>query len=209
MIHRETLDLADYRRRVADIYARVRRTGLGPESHRSWIEERDALFRSHAQSALPVRERADFTGLDYWEYDPAFRTIGTLSEAEEHRFELPHSGSGTTPFIRVARVTVDLAGSQQHLDLYRLDAYGDGLFLPFRDLTNGGETYGSGRYLLDTAKGADLGATDAGLLLDFNFSYHPSCVHSGRWSCPLPPPGNRLDAPITAGERLPATPTSR
>ena len=64
MTHREALDLADYRRRVADIYARVRRTGLGPESHRSWIEERDALFQSHPQSALPDPERAGFTGIE-------------------------------------------------------------------------------------------------------------------------------------------------
>ena len=76
------------------------------------------------------------------------------------------------------------------------------LFLIFGDETNGSETYGGGRYVLDTTKGADLGGGEGRLVVDFNFAYHPSCVHSPRWSCPLPPVGNTLQAPIRAGERL-------
>ena len=76
------------------------------------------------------------------------------------------------------------------------------MFLPFRDGTSGNQTYGGGRYLLDTAKGADLGTEDGGLVLDFNFAYHPSCVWDDRWSCPLAPPGNRLDIEVLAGEGL-------
>ncbi|MGH8946946.1 MAG: DUF1684 domain-containing protein, partial [Acidimicrobiia bacterium] len=63
-------------------------------------------------------------------------------------------------------------------------------------------TYGGGRYLLDSAKGADLGSADGSIVLDFNYAYHPSCVHSPRWSCPLSPPENRLDFAVRAGERL-------
>ena len=82
---------------------------------------------------------------------------------------------------------------------------GDGVFLPFRDATSGDATYGGGRYLLDTAKGADLGhdADAATVVLDFNLAYHPSCVHNPRWSCPLAPEDNRLPLRIEAGERLP------
>lgn len=76
------------------------------------------------------------------------------------------------------------------------------MFLPFRDETNGSETYGGGRYLLDTVKGADLGHRADKVVLDFNFSYHPSCVHDHRWSCPLAPPDNHLAIGIEAGERL-------
>jgi len=86
--------------------------------------------------------------------------------------------------------------------VFRLDQYGDALFLPFRDATAGSETYGGGRYLLDTAKGADLGGTETTLVLDFNFSYHPSCVHDPQWSCPLAPPENRLAVAVRGGERL-------
>ena len=63
-------------------------------------------------------------------------------------------------------------------------------------------SYGGGRYLLDTAKGADLGGTDGSLVVDLNFLYHPSCRYSDSWVCPLAPAGNTITAPVRAGERL-------
>jgi len=83
-----------------------------------------------------------------------------------------------------------------------LDGYGGGLFLPFTDSTSGAETYGAGRYLLDTVKGADLGAVGYRPILDFNFAYQPSCSYDPQWSCPLPPPANRMAFEVPAGERL-------
>jgi len=82
--------------------------------------------------------------------------------------------------------------------------YAESLFLPFRDATNGTETYGAGRYLLDDAKSADLGGDQARstLILDFNFNYHPSCAFDSKWACPLAPPENRLDVRVEAGERV-------
>ena len=82
--------------------------------------------------------------------------------------------------------------------------YAGGLFIPFRDATNGHETYGAGRYLIDSAKGADLGGDPATgrLTIDFNFAFQPSCAFDPRWACPLAPPENRLDRPIRAGERI-------
>ena len=103
---------------------------------------------------------------------------------------------------RVATAHFELDGRPQTLEVLWLDAYGGGLILPFRDATSGSETYGGGRYLLDTVKGADLGGADGRLLLEFNFAYNPSCVYSARWACPLTPPANRLDVAIRAGERL-------
>jgi uncharacterized protein (DUF1684 family) len=82
--------------------------------------------------------------------------------------------------------------------------YAGGLFIPFRDATNGAETYPAGRYLVDGAKGADLGgdAETGTITIDFNFAYQPSCAFDPRWACPLAPPENRLDIRICAGERL-------
>ncbi len=88
------------------------------------------------------------------------------------------------------------------LDLYWLDGYGGGLLLPFSDTTSGDETYGGGRYLLDTVKGADLGMEDGRLVLDFNFAYNPSCAYDPKWVCPLAPAQNRVPIPVRAGERL-------
>ena len=76
-------------------------------------------------------------------------------------------------------------------------------FLPVRDATAGDGSYGGGRYLLDTAKGADLGSDgQAALIIDLNFLYHPSCRYDVRWVCPLAPGDNTIDVPIRAGERL-------
>ena len=81
--------------------------------------------------------------------------------------------------------------------------YAGGLFLPFRDATNGTETYDAGRYLLDAAKGADLGTDPEGrLVIDFNFAFQPSCAFDPRWACPLAPPENWLDLAVSGGERI-------
>jgi uncharacterized protein (DUF1684 family) len=77
-----------------------------------------------------------------------------------------------------------------------------GIFVPFRDGTSGTATYGAGRYVWDSVKGADLGSEDGRLILDVNFSYHPSCAYDPRWVCPLAPPVDILTVPIEAGERL-------
>jgi uncharacterized protein (DUF1684 family) len=88
------------------------------------------------------------------------------------------------------------------LDVWWLAHYGGGLFVPLRDGTAGTQTYGGGRYLLDTVKGADLGERDGRMIVDFNFLYHPSCRYSTQWVCPLAPDGNTTRVPICAGERL-------
>ena len=88
------------------------------------------------------------------------------------------------------------------LNLYWIEGYGGGLFLPFADATNDRETYGGGRYLYDTIKGADLGLTATEILLDFNYAYNPSCAYDARWVCPLPLAENRLPLAVRAGERV-------
>lgn len=204
----DALDLADYRRRVTEMYARVRSTDDPAVAWETWVEARDGLFRTHPQSALDAEARLEFQGLRYWAYDPAFRTTGRLVNADAATFDVAHSGTGHTRFVRLGRLEFELGSQQLGLDAFWLDAYGGGLFVPFADATNGSDTYGGGRYLLDTVKGADLGGSADAVILDFNFAYHPSCVHSPQWSCPLAPPGNRLDVPVTAGERLGAAPAS-
>lgn len=196
------LDLLDWRRRVADLYAEVRAL-LADEpaaAHGRWVAGRDALFSGHPQSPLPEPPGAAFPGLPVHPYDPALAFTSVVdTDVATERHEIGRSGGGTMAFERVGVVSIPLG----RLDVFWLDAYGGGLFLPFRDATCGDETYGGGRYLLDTVKGADLGMTPAReLVLDLNFAYHPSCVHDGAWSCPLAPPGNVLDVPVRGGERL-------
>ena len=102
------------------------------------------------------------------------------------------------PFGRTVGLAEPLGGE---LTLFWISGYGGGVFLPFADATSGAETYGAGRYLLDTMKSADLGTDASGrLILDFNFAYNPSCCYSARYVCPLAPRTNRLARPVRAGE---------
>lgn len=195
------LTLLDWRRRVADLYGRVRASNNPEGAWRDWVATRDDLFASHPQT--PLEDPDAFTGLPHYDYDPSWRVLGQFRPADaEVTGEVAHSSDGTTPVRMVGTISFTHGGRDHDLDAFWLDAYGGGLFLPFRDQTCGDSTYGGGRYLLDTVKGADLGHDGDRLVLDFNFAYHPSCVHSPRWSCPLAPPGNRLDVAVSAGERL-------
>ena len=217
----DRLALADWRRRVMDLYGEVRALAAADPASAwsSWRDGREALYRTHPQSPVPAAERGGFAGR-YWPYDPALRfevdvdvevEVAVDGEKSSALFRpavfapiLPMSSGDAIDFARIGWVEVPFAAGLRRLALFWMAGYAGGLFLPFRDATNGIETYGAGRYLLDTAKGADLGGDPAAgrLVLDFNFSFQPSCAFDPRWSCPLSPPENRLDIPIMAGERL-------
>ena len=86
-----------------------------------------------------------------------------------------------------------------------MTTYGGGLFLPFRDLTAGKQTYGAGRYLFDTVKNTDglcleVDPASDQVTIDFNYAYNPSCAYDGRWACPLAPRENWLAVAVSAGE---------
>jgi len=196
----DTLALLDWKRRVFGLYAAVRT--MSPESGwQLWRDTRDELFRSHPQSPLPADRRASFQGLEYWPYDPQARVLAELEDVEAPPQEVATSGTEAILFRPFARASFELRGEVLALEVAWLAAYGGGAFLSFRDATSGTESYGGGRYLLDTVKGADLGEDDGRLVLDFNFAYNPSCSYDPGWVCPLAPPANRLPVAVSAGER--------
>jgi uncharacterized protein (DUF1684 family) len=198
----DELALLDWRRRVHELYEEVRAHAEPDGAWRHWRAVRDDLFRTHPQSPLAPEARARFTGVDYFDYDPAFRVLALVEPVEPKSLDIAGSAGSLVRFRRFAVARFDLAGTAHALELYWLDAYGGGVFLPFADATSGSETFGAGRYILDTVKGADLGTEDGRLVLDFNFAYQPSCSYDSRWACPLAPPANRLDTRVEAGERL-------
>jgi uncharacterized protein (DUF1684 family) len=205
----DRLTLADWRRRVATLYVEVRGMAASDPAVAvaHWRTTREWLFREHPQSPLPAAERAAFRAMHY-EYDPRLRFTAVVERAPapdpaSPTLELPNSSSDTLSFGRIGVVRLPFPEGERHLSVFWLAAYAGGLFIPFRDTTNGTETYGAGRYLMDAAKSADLGVTDDGrLILDFNFATQPSCAFDPRWACPLAPPENRLDIAVCAGERL-------
>jgi uncharacterized protein (DUF1684 family) len=197
------LELLDWRRRVAELFADLRRRPCNAETLQWFRQEKDALFREHPQSPVSANQRSTFGGLAYWPYDPAARVSAHFIEAAES--SRTHSAGEDIAFKRIGQVTFELYGQQLSLAAFWIVGYAGGLFVPFKDATNGHETYGAGRYLLDTIKSADLGSdakTDT-VILDFNYAYHPSCTYDPIWVCPLAPPDSRLTIRVEAGERLP------
>ncbi|MEM7034326.1 MAG: DUF1684 domain-containing protein [Chloroflexota bacterium] len=165
-------------------------------------QRRNQLFLSHPQSALNDAQKAKTSALPYFPYNPAWRFVLPIDFAvESDILEVSLTVDGITRMQRFGKVHIPFEKQTLSLSLFWLLGYGGGVFLPFRDLTSGSETYGGGRYLLDTIKHADLGQTADQLILDFNYAYNPSCAYNDQWHCPLAPPENRLSIPIRAGEK--------
>ena len=196
------LDLADWRRRVGDLY-RLR----GPDALQRFRAGKDELFRTHPQSPVEPDERGAFRGLHYFPYDPAFRVQATMHAGDGSELLIDTGGEdGAIRYRRSGVLNFRFAGEPCQLTVLRLVQYAGGLFVPFKDLTAPRETYGAGRYLFDTAKNTDglvleitTGSSD--VVLDFNYAYNASCAYSPRWACPLAPPENFLRVAVTAGEK--------
>jgi uncharacterized protein len=197
------LALWDWRRRVASLYAEVRAERDPVAAWWRWRETRDALFRDHPQSPLEPAQRARFRRLSYGDYDPGLRFAAALHPVADGivaGFDAGADGVLTLRgFARTEGLGPRLGGE---LMLFWIEGYAGSVFLPFTDASSGRTSYGAGRYLLDTLKGADLGSDAHGrAILDFNFAYNPSCAYSPRWACPLAPAENALAVAIEAGER--------
>jgi uncharacterized protein (DUF1684 family) len=134
-------------------------------------------------------------------YDPAWRFEAVVERAEQAHLDVPTATDGTVRFDRIGVVRLGDLGA---LDVWWLTSYGGGVFVPVKDASAGRPdgTYGGGRYLLDTVKGADLGGRRRRLVLDLNFAYNPSCAYDEAWECPLAPTGNTLQVPVPVGERV-------
>ncbi len=195
-------EVADWRRRVLALYAAVRASTDLFAAHDLWRRERDRLFAEHPSSPLQPDDLAVFTGLPVTPYDPAWRFEVEVRPADARHLDFATGTDGVVPFDLVGIVDVPGVGS---LDVWKLGSYGGGIFLPVKDALAGhpGGTYGGGRYLLDTIKGADLGSGSApdSLVLDFNFAYNPSCAYDPEWACPLAQAANTVAVEIPVGER--------
>jgi len=195
-------EVADWRRRVFALYADVRDSADPAVGHALWVATRDRLFAEHPSTPLLPEDRAGFTGLPIEPYDPAWRFTVDVVEAEPKRMDVETGTDGIVPFERIGIAAVPGVGT---LDVWKLGSYGGGIFVPIKDSLAGrpGGTYGGGRYLIDTIKGADLGqgAGSTSLVLDFNFAYNPSCAYDPEWACPLAQAGNTVSVEIPVGER--------
>jgi hypothetical protein len=201
------LELLDWRRSIGELYAAVRISSQSDPSAawREFRKKRDEMFKAHAQSPLGEERRGSFAALSYFPYNASWRLRARVVPIEKPgapaTVEL-HEGKLTyRPFAMALLQPPVPEADPAALTLFWLDGYGGGLFLPFKDRTAGAGTFGGGRYLFDTIKGADLGAGSDWICLDFNFAYNPSCAYDPQWVCPLAPRENALPFRVEAGER--------
>lgn len=199
-----SLAVVDWRRRVHDIYARVRAASDPGLAFDEWRAARDDLFATHPASPLPAANRTSFRGLHYGPYDPRLRfELPVDRHMPTRHLAVPTATDGVVPFDRIGVIHLPGLGD---LDVWWLASYGGGIFVPVKDGLAGRLTYGGGRYLLDTVKGADLGGDlsgvtgDGTLVVDLNFAYNPSCAYDPAWTCPLAPRGNTLAVDLPVGE---------
>src|SRR5262245_24475955 len=176
-----------------------------PLDYRATVEafraDKDAFFREDPNSPVPVDERGSFAGLPYYPVDEGLRfeglELGPLGEELAPSLEIGTSDGRVRHAHRAGSLRFDVDGQPCSLSALQFEGDDEGsVFVPFTDRTSGRETYGAGRYL-------DIEREDDGTwTVDFNLAYHPSCVYDPKYSCPLPPPENRLLVRIEAGERL-------
>lgn len=166
--------------------------------------QKDQFFRGE-QSPLAPAKRQSFQGLSYFPVAPEliFQVpIESPPAREFPEFELQTS-QGTTRFMTVlGQVTLPFKEGAQTLLLFT--PLGEDpppyVFIPFKDKTNGQETYTVGRYL-EVAWATET-QQNKEITLDFNMAYHPLCLFAERYACPLPPIENHLTLAIQAGECL-------
>ena len=162
--------------------------------------QRDMQMREK-ESVLPPNRREAFRGLNFYEVDPTFRYVVPLRRfASPDTVLIPESTGGVRPQARIGEVTVPLPQGREELVVFRGE--GDSprgrLWIPFADSTNQYATYKGGRYV-------DLRPTDSdSVVVDFNRAYNPTCAYNPDFACPLPPPQNRMAAPVPAGEKIPS-----
>jgi uncharacterized protein (DUF1684 family) len=165
-----------------------------------WRKERDAFFKNHQRSPLLPKDKKIFKALKYYPFNPQYAFSGKIERFIFHIDNPKYYATFLTNkglnkrYIRYGKFHFKLDGKENTIEIYK-SILSDMLFIPFKDKTNGKETYEGGRYI------------DAEILpgyqmeLDFNMAYHPSCAYNENFICALPPRENMLDIEIRAGER--------
>jgi hypothetical protein len=167
---------------------------------KQWRKEKDQFFKTHDRSPLSPSERRSFNGLKYYRFDSQYVFYGEIERFilninnPKYYATFPTNKGTNKRYIRYGKFHFMIDGKKYTVEIYK-SILSDALFIPFKDKTNGIETYEGGRYM------------DAEILpgyktiIDFNMAYNPSCAYNDKFVCILPPQENVLNTPIRAGEK--------
>ena len=161
---------------------------------------KDQQFREASDSPVPKEKRDAFLPLPYFPVDPADTVPAALKLSDDRPvFEMPTSTGALRKMQLVGTLEFTFEGERRSLGAFVEDGTQQitNLFVPFADLTTGMDSYAAGRYL-------DIEPTTTGYYtIDFNRAYNPYCAYNATYECPFPPPSNRLNVAIRAGEKAP------
>jgi uncharacterized protein (DUF1684 family) len=161
--------------------------------------QRDMRMREK-ESVLPPDRRDAFWGLDFYEVKSSYRFVVPLRRlSAPDTVMIAESTGGVRSQVRIGRVPLSLPSDTVDLAVFRGESSESRgrLWIPFADSTNGHTTYKGGRYVDLEPTGTDS------VVVDFNRAYNPTCAYNPDFACPLPPPENRIDASVPAGEKTP------
>lgn len=167
------------------------------EIHRAEINEQ---FADSARSPLTPQGLEQFDGLSFFPAKPEyFVKARFVPNPDPLPFGMETTTDRRPEYLKYGEAHFTLEGHDIVLEIYQsaslreMEEFKEYLFLPFKDLTNGVETYGGGRYIdLKIPEGEHI-------LIDFNKAYNPYCAYNHRYSCPVPPKANHLIIRIPAG----------
>lgn len=164
-------------------------------------KEVDQFLKYHPQSPLEHAQQHDFDGLSYYDFNPdlVLEVEVDLFPEDEPIIKMQTSTGDTQLYRRWGKFSFEIDGQEASLVIYS-DPHGHEFFMPFKDSTNGRETYGAGRYM-ENHRPAMQRLSQTRFHIDFNYAYNPYCAYSLAYSCPLPPAENWLKVPIRAGEK--------
>jgi uncharacterized protein (DUF1684 family) len=148
-------------------------------------------------SPIPEDEKASFTGLNFFPVDSSFNVSAKFEVIANGRvFDMMTNTDRRPKYRHFANILFTYGGKSYSLEAYQpAEKPGGELFIPFNDLTNGSDSYYSGRFIdIEIPEGKEF-------KLDFNRCYNPYCAYNENYSCPIPPQANRLELEVKAGEK--------
>jgi uncharacterized protein (DUF1684 family) len=177
-----------------------------PDTYYSELEiyqqEQNAFFSDTNTSPLTKEGLAHFDRLEFFPADKKYCVTADFSlTPDASSFLMPTTTERVVEYKKYGTASFELDGKKYTLSIYQnqeikdKEEYEDYLFLPYKDWTNGHESYGGGRYINLTIPDGNK------IVIDFNKSYNPYCAYNDRYSCPIPPDENHLDTEIRAGVR--------